>query len=273
MLYNCVLVVSDSELDGETMKLCCRRLPRWENGPENPRDWIRLTGPGLPGGWVNVEKLTIINYKYDIRILLIDTTILIYICHIYSKIVCSSSLTASSTVETTKSCRQRLPRWENGPESPRDWIRLTGPGLPGGWVNVEKLTIINYKYDIRILLIDTIILIYICHIYLKIVCSSSLTASLTVETTKSCRRRLPRWENGPENPGDVNVEKLTIINYKYDIRILLINTIILIYICHIYLKIVVLVVSDSELDSGDDKVASSEVSEAGEQAGKLRGDM
>src|SRR5882757_839744 len=204
MLYNCVLVVSDSELDWETMKLCCRRLPRWENGPENPRDWIRLTGPGLPGGWVNVEKLTIINYKYDIRILLIDTIILIYICHIYSKIVCSSSLTASSTVETTKSRRRRLPRWENGPENPGDWIQLTGPGLPGGWVNVEKLTIINYKYVIQILLI---------------------------------------------------------------------NTIILIYICHIYLKIVVLVVSDSELDSGDDKVVSSEVSEAGEQAGKLRGDI
>jgi len=66
MLYNCVLVVSDSELDWETMKLCRRRLPRWENGPENPRDWIRLTGPGLPKGWVNIEKLTIINYKYDI---------------------------------------------------------------------------------------------------------------------------------------------------------------------------------------------------------------
>src|SRR5882757_1786215 len=103
-----------------------------------------------------------------------------------------------------KSCRQRLPRWENGLENPRDWIWLTGPRLPGGWVNVEKLTIINYKYDIRILLI---------------------------------------------------------------------NTIILIYICHIYLKIVVLVVSDSELDSKDDKVVLSEVSEAGEQAGKLRGDM
>ena len=35
----------------------------------------------------------------------------------------------------------------------------------------------------------------------------------------------------------------------------------------------VLIVSDSELDSGDDKVASSEVSKAGERAGKLRGDM
>src|SRR6267154_224532 len=87
MLYNCVLVVSDSELDWETMKLCCWRLPRWENRPENPRDWIWLTGPGLPEGWVNVKKLTIINYKYDIRILLINTIILIYICHIYLKIV------------------------------------------------------------------------------------------------------------------------------------------------------------------------------------------
>jgi len=45
----------------------------------------------------------------------------------------------------------------------RDWIRLTGSGLPGGWVNIEKLTIINYKYDIRILLmiqLFNIIVIY-----------------------------------------------------------------------------------------------------------------
>ena len=39
------------------------------------------------------------------------------------------------------------------------------------------------------------------------------------------------------------------------------------------LKNSVLVVSDSELNSGDNKVASSEVSEVGEWARKLRGDM
>jgi hypothetical protein len=144
------------------MKSCHRRLPRWGNVRENSEVRIRLAGPGFPGWGVDLRKLVNLNYNYYIQILLINTNILIYICHIMWKWSCSSSETTSSTWETTKSRRRKLPRWENAGKLCGGRIRLAGPGFPG--MGVQRLINLNYNYYIQILLINTNVLIYICHI-------------------------------------------------------------------------------------------------------------